>query len=376
MSAAGPTLRILLLARRELADPMSGGSEVLVDRLARGLAERGHDVTVVCGGPVGSRPYPVHRGGGRLGQFVRAPVTYLRHHRHADLVVDVANGLSFLVPLWRRRPSLCLVNHLHTDQWAQWFPAPVAALGRSLERDVMPWAYRHRRFVAVSESTATGLEAIGVPRHHIRIVPNGVDLPARTAAESAEPLFLFLGRLVPHKRVELALEAWGQVRPKVGGRLVIAGDGPERGRLEAMAGEGVSFAGQVSDEEKGRLLEQAWVLVHPALIEGWGLVVLEAAARHTPALAFDVLGLRDSIVPGRTGLLASSPADFAEKWIALAGDPERRLRLGTAARARAGELSWSATVERFLAVAVEVARPADLARTAPMTEVPVLETGA
>lgn len=358
-------LRMLLLARRELADPMSGGSEVLVDRLARGLVERGHEVTLVCGGPVGARPYPVRCGGGRLGQFPRAPLTYLLHHRHADLVVDVANGLSFLVPMWRRKPSLCLVNHLHTDQWDQWFPAPVAAMGRTFERHVMPWTYRHRRFVAVSESTASGLEAIGVPRDNIRIVPNGVDLPGEIGPESHEPLFLYLGRLVPHKRVELALEAWEQVRPVVGGRLVIAGDGPERGRLEALAGEGVVFSGQVSEGEKGRLLDRAWLLVQPALIEGWGLVVMEAAARRTPTLAFDVPGLRDSIARGRTGLLASSTGDFAGQWVALAGDPERRGRLGSAARSRAAELSWSATVDRFLAVAAEVARPAGIPHPAP-----------
>lgn len=376
--SAGPSLRILVLARRELADPMSGGSEVLVDRLAQGLVARGHDVTLVCSGPIGARCYPVRHGGGRLGQFPRAPWTYLRNHRQADLVVDVANGLSFLVPLWRKKPSLCLVNHLHTDQWAQWFPAPVAAAGRWLERDLMPWAYRKRRFVAVSDSTAAGLEAIGVPRHHICIVPNGVDLPAHVGAKSAEPLFLSLGRLVPHKRVELALEAWEQVRPRVGGHLVVAGDGPERSRLEAMAGEGVTFAGQVSENDKHRLLDQAWFLVHPALIEGWGLVVLEAAARRTPTLALNVAGLRDSIVQGRTGLLASSFGDFVEEWVGLADDHERRVRLGTAARARAGDLSWSATVERFLAVANEVvvrdwrSEPATVpGPDAPVAEAPV-----
>lgn len=360
-------LRMLLLARRELADPMSGGSEVLVDRLARGLVERGHEVTLVCGGPVGARPYPVRCGGGRLGQFPRAPLTYLLHHRHADLVVDVANGLSFLVPMWRRKPSLCLVNHLHTDQWDQWFPAPVAAMGRTFERHVMPWTYRHRRFVAVSESTASGLEAIGVPRDNIRIVPNGVDLPGEIGAESHEPLFLYLGRLVPHKRVELALEAWERVRPVVGGRLVIAGDGPERGRLEALAGEGVVFSGQVSEGEKGRLLDRAWLLVQPALIEGWGLVVMEAAARRTPTLAFDVPGLRDSILDGRTGWLLPPDrplADGLDHALRTLADDVVAEQYAVRCRAWADRFSWDSTAERVAAVVMgEVERVHQLLRS-------------
>ena len=83
----------------------------------------------------------------------------------------------------------------------------------------------------------------------------------------------------------------------------LAGDGPERARLQALAGPGVVFAGRVSEQEKHRLLCSAWLLVHPALIEGWGIVVAEAAIRGTPAVAFDVPGLRDSVVHGETGML-------------------------------------------------------------------------
>lgn len=346
-------LKILFLAWRDLANPLAGGSEVLVDALARGLVRRGHTVTLVCAQPVAPRPYQVHPNGGRYSQYVRAPLACRRHHADADLVVDVANGVPFLVPWWRRGPALCLVNHVHTEQWAQWFPRPVAALGRVLERRVLPLAYRHRLVVAVSDSTAAALESLGVAPERIRIVHNGTDLPPSVEAKSPEPLFLTLGRLVPHKRIPLALRAWERVRPVVGGRLVVAGAGPEADRLAAMAGPGVELVGQVTEDEKRRLLARAWLLLHPAMVEGWGLVVLEAAASGTPTVGLDAPGLRDSVSHGVTGMLGADLDGFTRHWLALALDAAARAEMGQRARRRAEQFTWEATAERFAGVAEE-----------------------
>jgi glycosyltransferase involved in cell wall biosynthesis len=128
-----------------------------------------------------------------------------------------------------------------------------------------------------------------------------------------------------------------------------------------MAGEGVELVGQVGEEEKHRLLSQAWLLLHPAMFEGWGLVVMEAAAAGTPTLAFRVRGLCDSVVHGGSGMLATSEESFVDHWIALAHDGELRDRLGSGARERARDFAWSSTVSTFLPVveeAVGLARPA------------------
>lgn len=341
-------MRILVAAWRDLANELAGGSEVLVDRLCAGLTERGHDVTLLCANPVGSgHRYRVQPNGSTIDQYLRAPVAYWSRHRRADLVVDVANGVSFYTPLWRRGPSLCLVNHIHTDQWDQWFPRPIAAVGRTLELRGMPAAYKHRLFVAVSPSTADELTSMGVDRERIRIIINGTDLPEQPGAEADEPLFVGLGRMVPHKRFELAVEAFNQIQPLVGGRLVIAGEGPERARLQAMAGPGVELPGRISEAAKQELLSNAWLMVHPASHEGWGLVITEAAAYGVPSLAFRVAGLQDSIVDGMSGVLVDRPEQLAEEWLALARDPERRARLRAGAIRRAAACSWEATVDRF-----------------------------
>ena len=344
---------ILFVAWRDLANPRAGGSEVLVDQLASGVLARGHRVTLLCGGPVAERPYPVVRNGGTYSQFLRAPLAYLRHFRNYDLIVEVCNGMPFLAPLWSRRPVLCLVNHAHTELWSIRFRPPVSTVGRRIESSVMPRVHRGNLFLTVSPSTADALQRMGVGQDRIRQICNGVVQPDPLTPRSPDPLFLAFGRLADYKRFDLLLRLWDRVRHVVSGTLVIAGDGPERPRLEGLAGPDVVFTGRVSEEEKHRLMCSAWLLVHPALIEGWGIVVAEAAIRGTPTVAFDVPGLRDSVVHGQTGMLVQTEGQFASAWASLAIDQRRREQLGRAARTRALQLHWSAAVEGFAGVADE-----------------------
>ena len=342
-----PGRHVLFIAWRDLANPRAGGSEVLVDTLAEGMIARGDRVTLLTGGPASAHRYRVIKNGGTYTQFLRAPLAYWRHLRDADVIVEVCNGMPFFTPLWCRRPIICLVNHMHTDLWGLRFPAPVAAAGRFAESRLMPWAHRDNLFLTVSNSTADSLREVGVGEDRIRQICNGVVRPDPLTPRSPEPMFLALGRLADYKRVDLLLKLWQRVRPVVGGTLVIAGDGPERSRIEAMAGPGVIVTGRVTEEEKHRLLCSAWLLLHPALIEGWGIVVAEAAIRGTPAVGFDVPGLRDSVVHGQTGLLVRSEGEFASAWASLALNHQAREAMSVAAQERAERLHWSLAIEGF-----------------------------
>lgn len=358
-----PPRRIVFLAHRDLDNPAAGGSELLVDRLADGLTGLGHQVTLLCGGPASYRDYRVVSAGGEFGHYLRARTAFTRQVGDCDLLVEVCNGMPYLAPLWHRGPTLCLVNHVHTDLWKMRFGgplAPAARIGRRLEHWALAGAGAGARqrglLVAVSPSTAHALRAIGVERDRIRVVHNGVEEPGPLADRSPEPLFVAVGRLVEYKRIDLLLRLWERVRPVTGGRLLIVGDGPERGRLEQLAGPGVEFTGHVSEAEKHRLLCAAWLLLHPSAVEGWGLVVTEAAARETPAIAFDVPGLRDSVVDGETGVLAHGESSFAAAWCTLALSGHRRELMGKAARDRAARYRWHRTVRQFRAVAAEAVR--------------------
>ena len=340
-------MRIVFVSWRDLAHPQAGGSEVVLDQLATGLQARGHEVALLCGGPVGARPYPVLATGGTYSQYMRAPISYWSHLRGADVVVDVENGIPFFSPLWQRSPVVCLVHHIHTEQWATQFSAPLAATGRWLEGRAMPCVYRRAQFVAVSASTQRRLVALGVPESRVRTIEMGCDPVPVSGPRSQTPRFLVLGRLVPHKRVGLALRLWEQVRPRTGGTLVVAGDGPERERLRELAGSNVELTGYVDPVRKGRELGAAWLLVHPAHHEGWGTVVMEAAAAGVPTVAFDVEGVRDSVVAGVTGVLAPDEHVFVEEWVRLTADTAARTAMAEAARQRARGFTWERAIDEF-----------------------------
>ncbi len=337
----------------------------MIDRLLLGLDARGHDVTLVCGGPVTQHRYDVVQAGGEFTQYLAAPAICASRFRRADVVIDVENGLPYFSPLWRRKPSLCLVHHVHTDQWGDRFPSAVASACRIVESRVMPAVYRNRTFVAVSNSTADDLCAIGVPRSHIRTIESGVDLPPTTPVErSKEPLFISLNRLVPHKRIGLLLSAWELAADRIPGRLMVLGDGPELADLRRRAESipRVEVTGRVSEEMKNHLLAEAWGIVSTAHHEGWGMSIMEAAAAATPALAIDAPGIRDAIVDGVTGILVGGgegegdlAAAFADALVDLASDGDSRKRLGRAARERATEFSWERTIDRWQEVLEEVA---------------------
>lgn len=350
-------MRIAFMSWRDLANEQAGGSEVFIDRLAVALQGMGHEVAHLCGGPVGVRAYPVFNMGGTYSQYARAPFVHHRVARDWDLLVDTENGLPYFSPLWRNKPILACVYHVHSEQWSQRFPPPVAAVGRFVESKIMPIVYRRVPFMTISSSTASALEDIGIERSRIHVLHSGVDEPSVIVGErSVEPLFICAGRLVPHKRIDLLLRVWDLVRPVVGGTLMVMGDGPDRTALEALAGDGVVFTGRVGEDEKWRLLGQAWALIHPAHHEGWGIVIIEAAEVGTPAIGFNVPGVKDAIVNGETGILADSEAELARQWIAIARDKSLRDLLSNGARRYASNFRWDQVARDFSVIANRVSQ--------------------
>jgi glycosyltransferase involved in cell wall biosynthesis len=353
----GTLMHIAFHAWRDLAHPQAGGSERLVDALASGLAARGHDVVLYAGSPVAPRAYHVVGTGGRFAHYLRLPLMHRRTTPKVDLVVDVVSGMTYFSPLWQSAPTVLLHTHVHVEQWRAMFAPPIAWVGRTIETRLLPRVYRSSTVVTISPSSAHGLAALGFDRSRLHILPVPVDARAHDSEpDTPEPLFVCVSRLVPYKRVDRLLDMWRRVQPIIGGTLAIVGDGPDLATLQQRAGPGVTFTGFVDDDERERLQRAAWLQVHPAAHEGWGLVITEAGVQGTPTLAYRVPGVRDAIVDGVTGVLVDDDEAFVKEWIDLAMSDDRRNDLGAGARALAARHTPEMAVGEFEDIALQTVR--------------------
>jgi phosphatidylinositol alpha-mannosyltransferase len=207
---------------------------------------------------------------------------------------------------------------------------------------------------------------------HYRIIPNGVDVAAARSGpkpQSDELRLLFFGRAEERKGLPVALRAFEALRGTgVRARLVVAGATPDEVEPYLLEDEGVEIAGRVSDDDKWRLMHESDLLVAPSLGgESFGMVLTEAFASGTPVVASDIAGYRDVVTDGVDGMLvpAGDPAALGETLHGLATDPERRERMGAAARESAERFAWprvSAQVMEAYEDAVAIAhatRPAN-----------------
>jgi glycosyltransferase involved in cell wall biosynthesis len=282
-----------------------------------------------------------------------------RRGRGTDVVVDVQNGLPFFSPLVRRHGVINLVHHVHREQWRIIFPGAEGRLGWWIESRLAPRLYRRCRYVTVSDATRRDLVALGVDDHRISIVHNGVDLPdAQPPAARAEvPTICLLGRLVPHKRIEHALEVAGAVRKQIGDlRVEIVGEGWWHDSLAEHArrlglGDCVTFHGHLPGAERDAVLDRSWLLLAPSVKEGWGIAIMEAAGHGLPAIAYrSAGGVCESIADGETGWLVDDLAGLEKRTEELLTDHALRARFGANARARAATFDWAATGRRFAEV--------------------------
>ena len=183
--------------------------------------------------------------------------------------------------------------------------------------------------------------------------------PEPVRAEPAERMVLFAGRLIPEKRAPLAVEAMALAAERIDGLTgEVLGDGPEREAVrEAIAEHGpqiVSARGFTSAETVAREMHRALCLLLPTVREGYGLVVVEAAAHGTPSIV--VAGPDNAAVeliePGVNGFVCASsdPRTIAEE-IVRAYEAGTQLRESTARwyERHAHELSLESSLERVLA---------------------------
>ncbi|MDB5064447.1 MAG: hypothetical protein JWM18_881 [Chloroflexi bacterium] len=366
--------RILFMNWRCLDHPRAGGAETFVFEVARRFVRAGAGVTVFAARP---RSLPrdstvdgirLVRRGEEFSVYAHGAMYLAQHRGDFDVIVDCQNGIPFYAALFAgsRTRVVCVIHHVHQQQFNQRFGRPMSSVGRFLEGPASRAVYGTRPVAVVSPSTRQMVRRQLGLRGPLFVVPNG-SYPTSshvscTGPRAQAPTIASVGRLVPHKRTELLIEAvpsllaaWPDLR------VEIVGDGPERGRLEALIRrlaleETVTLRGYVSRDRLNAVLRSAWISVNASDGEGWGLSVIEANALGRPVVARRVPGLRDSIVDGVTGWLYDGHGDLAvaiDRGLRVTAHQDTAAALAERCRSWAAQFSWDSTAGRLAAVIAE-----------------------
>ncbi|HEY7398062.1 MAG TPA: glycosyltransferase family 4 protein [Gaiellaceae bacterium] len=357
-----------------------GGVVEHAEHQADALRRRGHDVKVVMG----------HDPPGKFTRFLHP-----RSGRHGNLPPDVIPvGRSVVVPANGSLPNIVLsprsvgrlrrtladeafdVVHLHEPMTPAVCVAtlaiarcPIVATWHAhgdlgwLRVGVPVWGFLVDRIdarIAVSPMAAESASR-WLPGDY-RVIPNGVLIPAEADPENREHRVVFIGRHDPRKGLATLLRAWPRVHAETGARLRLIGTDPLQYRLLhsrlRVDDAGIDVLGIVTNEVRTEELLRAKLSVTPALGgESFGLVLAEAFACATPAVASDIPGYAAVATPESTRLVPpSDPKALAAAIVDMLSDEKRRVAMGRAARAHAlANYAWDDIARRLEETYVEVA---------------------
>lgn len=335
--------------------PAIGGIEVLGGQCVRRLRAEGFDVRVVTAHWDESRPdVEVHEGieihrfpfpaalqGRRLDLFARTlqSVRHLKRTWQPDILhlhFPSPSGLFHLLTADACAAPLVLAMHTHVPDW-------------NTGADTLSRRLLHRSAWVTANSAATmelARAADDTISARSSVIHNGLAPPAvpPTRLDVKTPVVACAGRLVFKKGIDTLITAMVRVRDTIPGvRLLVAGDGPERSRLERQArdlnvDECVTFRGWVEPNTMSAFLNEATLLAVPSrTMEPFGNVAVEAMQMGRPVVATRLGGLAEVVADGETGFLVDpdDPAAMAQRIIALVSDPAGAERMGEAGKARA-----------------------------------------
>ena len=228
------------------------------------------------------------------------------------------------------------------------------------------WVIRRtNRLTVVSHSLLRDLGKAGADTRRISVVPMGVDLQNRfipPADRNDTASLLFVGRLVGKKGLRYLIEAFPKILERFAdARLTIAGDGPERARLEELVStfrveEKVTFMGAVPNTALPELFQQASVFIFPSVVsddgdrEGFGLVLVESMGCGCAAVVTDLPAMEDIAQNGKTAIVVGqkNPTEIVRAVTSLLSNSEWRSKLACEGRRYAlANFDWAVIIPRY-----------------------------
>ncbi len=352
---------ILIYNWRDIKNPDAGGAEVFTHENAKRWVERGHSVTLFTSRFPGCIKKEIIDGvniirdGGKYTVYLKAREYYKKFLKGKfDIIIDEINSVPFLTPKFVNNGEkiVALVHQVAINTWFYELPLPAAIFASYFLEDYLLRNYRNINTITVSNSSKQDLIRFGFNK--ISIVSEGINFkPLDQIPEKEEdPTFIFVGRLKKYKKPNDAIKAFNIVKEKIpSAKLWVVGDGSHRKELEKIACNDVRFFGRVPDNKKLKLMSRAHAILVPGVREGWGLIVTEANACGTPAIAYDIPGLRDSVQNFNNGILVEpKPEKMAEEMINLVSNKKLLEELSIGALEYSRQFSWDKSSKEMLEI--------------------------
>ncbi len=358
-------MKILILNFRDLYNPYAGGSEVVTHEVAKRWVAWGHQVTLFAPTFPGAKAeeevdgVKIIRRGGRYTVYLQAWLYYRQHLRgQFDVVIDEINTIPFFARFYAGVPVITWFHQLARRVWFYEARFPISLIGYLSE----PWHLRlYRKYPAMAMSISTAQDLLNLGFKRVWILPEAISVQpvSNLQPKSPEPILLFVGRVVPSKRVHEAVKAMPEILKEfpqtklwIVGGLRVMPYAAKLWRLVQKLGltSKVRIYGQVPAASKWEKMKQATLLLVTSVREGWGLVVTEANVAGTPAVVYDVHGLRDSVRNGETGIVCqkNNPQELAKEVIKLLKDRNEYERLRRNAWEWSKEFSWDKTAQQAM----------------------------
>ena len=302
---------------KDLKHPESGGAEWVTDKYLSYLVKKGHKVELVCAGFKDCEKtdirngYKITRLGNRLTVYPKAFFYYNKNLKNKiDLVIDQINTIPFFTPLFVKERKVGFIHQTAREVWFYEMPPVLSHLGYFIE-PLLFKPYKNTKMICVSESTAQDMKDFGVKE--TIVIHNGCDVkPLKKPMKKEKNTFCFVGRLTPMKRVDHAILAIAELKKSIPDikLKVIGGNGKEDyiKKIKVLVkdknlDQNVIFMGYLPFEKRNEEIAKSQAIIVPSVREGWGLIVIEANALGTPAVGYNVAGLRDSIKENVNGWL-------------------------------------------------------------------------
>jgi glycosyltransferase involved in cell wall biosynthesis len=314
----------------------------------------------------------------------------------ADVVIDETNTIPFFAKYYVKEPHLMFFHQLCREIWFYQMRFPLSLIGYLLEPLYLRLLSGSQAIV-VSESTKRDLMRHGFKAGNIHIISEGIELEPLTTLEKIEkypqPTLLSLGAIRPMKRTLDIIKAFEIIKSQTTTQSVIASEANQSsdpssspsalstfnfqlsnlrliiaGDTSGKYGEKVlqyiensphkadiEVLGRVSTEKKLELMQKSHAIAVTSVKEGWGLIVTEAASQGTPAVVYNVDGLRDSVRRGETGIITTenTPENLAKAIAHLLtdqGDNIKYTQLREAAWQWSKEITFEQAYEDFISI--------------------------